>query len=93
MYDSLSDFDVSCFRTRQYQEQLIEFMMRANEFRHVNETPPETLAGDDHSFLKSSDNTSFEIEYTAHLPERKEWQPPLPPQNTKDVFVRKKQQP
>jgi hypothetical protein len=77
-----------CVRKRQYKEELIELMMRVNDFQHAKEMPPETPAGEDHPFLEPAE-TPISSEYVAHLPERKEWQKPIPLQDGKSIFVKK----
>ena len=78
-----------CVRKRQYKEELIELMMRANDFQHAKDMPPETPPGEDHPFLEPSEDKNLNTEYVAHLPERKEWQTPIPQQDAKNVFVKK----
>ena len=93
-----------CVRKRNYKERLIEVMMRANDFQEASEMPPEVPAGEDHPFLQPAGDatalggggtttgagTLSDREFVGHLPERKEWQTPLPQQDAKDVFVEKK---
>eukprot|EP00540_Astrosyne_radiata_P012483 CAMPEP_0116822626 /NCGR_PEP_ID=MMETSP0418-20121206/370_1 /TAXON_ID=1158023 /ORGANISM="Astrosyne radiata, Strain 13vi08-1A" /LENGTH=69 /DNA_ID=CAMNT_0004450755 /DNA_START=231 /DNA_END=440 /DNA_ORIENTATION=- len=65
--------------------------MRANDFQPLEEMPKEPPAGDDHPFLQKGG--SKPQEYVGELPERKEWQKPLPPQDPKDIFVKVKDKP
>lgn len=61
--------------------------MKANQFEHADEMPDEAPIGEDHPFLQKGGG-SQDQEFVAELPERKEWQKPLPQQDAKDVFVR-----
>jgi hypothetical protein len=40
-----------CVKKRDYKEQLIQVMMRANDFQEAREMPPEIPAGEEHPFL------------------------------------------
>ena len=46
-----------CVKKRDYKEQLIQVMMRANDFQEASEMPPEIPAGEEHPFL--DDATTF----------------------------------
>ena len=77
-----------CVKRRNYQEQMIEVMMRHNEFDHAVNMP-ETVSVDDadNPFLgETSRPSAAPAQYVVNLPERKEWQPPLPTQDAADVF-------
>jgi hypothetical protein len=73
-----------CCKRRDHQEKMIETMMKLNEFQHA-EYMPETVPVDErHPFALPSDEKPKQ--YVAHLPERKEWQAPLPSQDAASVF-------
>uniref|UniRef100_A0A6S9ELH2 Uncharacterized protein n=1 Tax=Ditylum brightwellii TaxID=49249 RepID=A0A6S9ELH2_9STRA len=65
-----------CFRRRDHKESVIELMMRANDFRHEEEAPPE-IDLKEHPFLeeKKKDDDQLRKEFVGRLKERKEWQP------------------
>lgn len=73
-----------CVKKRDYQEQMIELMMKFNAAAHVEEMPEQIPVDDRHPFVEPSDDGP---QYTvANLPARKEWQDPLPTQDFQDVF-------
>jgi len=76
-----------CYRTRENKEKYVELMMRANQFEHAKNMPEQAPIDQDHPFLKKGGN-NLDHEFVAELPERKEWQDPLPQQDAKDVFVK-----
>lgn len=79
-----------CVKRRDYQEQMIELMMRLNTFEHAQDMPEERPIDETHPFvLPATDEDADAIrkkQYVAHLPERKEWQPQLPTQDAVNVF-------
>lgn len=79
-----------CVQKRDYQERMIEVLMRLNEFQPADEMPETETIDANHPFMEmSDDNTAAgknRIQYTAQLPDRKEWQAPVPTQDAKDVF-------
>ena len=77
-----------CFKARENKEKYVELMMRANAFEQAKDMPEEPPVGEDHPFLQESKDGSGGLgqELVGELPERKEWQPPLPQQDAKDVF-------
>ena len=66
-----------CYRRREHQEQVIEAMMKYNQFGHANEMPAETPL-DEHPFWEKTDKQSstnkHESEFRGLIKERKEWQ-------------------
>ena len=65
---------------------MIEVMMKVNEFDHAHEIPKEVASA---SAPFEGDGEKEDVasrEYRARLPERKEWQKPLPTQEAKDIF-------
>mmetsp|Transcript_4288 Transcript_4288/g.11717 ORF Transcript_4288/g.11717 Transcript_4288/m.11717 type:complete len:176 (+) Transcript_4288:98-625(+) len=79
-----------CVKRRDYQENMIEIMMKYNEFEHAKDMPEDVALGDEGSpFLSEDDGTSgvgTPNRYVVNLPERKDWQPQLPTQDAADVF-------
>lgn len=82
-----------CVKRRDYQEQMIELMMRLNTFDHAGEMPEERPFDASHPFLIPNDNNNDDAanvvvdqQYVAHLPERKDWQSPLPSQDATEIF-------
>ena len=74
-----------CVRARQHKEEVIELLMKAQQFEEARNMPPEP---EDHPFLDS--RTADEAgprEYRGMLPDRKDWQEPLGTQDAKDVFM------
>lgn len=67
-------------------------MMRANDFQTAEDMPEEVPLNKEHPFLEPGETNAGlqNKEYTAHLPERKEWQTQVPQQDAKDVFTEKK---
>jgi len=78
-----------CYRKREYKEQMIELMMRANDFQEA-EHMPEQVPVEEHPFLDVEGDKVKGKELVAHLPERKEWQTQIPQQDSKDVFKEKR---
>mmetsp|Transcript_2874 Transcript_2874/g.6601 ORF Transcript_2874/g.6601 Transcript_2874/m.6601 type:complete len:176 (+) Transcript_2874:134-661(+) len=80
-----------CFRRREYKEQTIEMMMRANDFRH-EEAMPEPVPMGEHPFMEEATEAEAEKrlrkEFVAELKERKEWQkaPPMEDRDPSKVF-------
>jgi Protein of unknown function (DUF3767) len=76
-----------CVKRRDYQEQMIELMMKLNTFDHAANMPEELPYDENHPFLQPIDGTTDGVpQYVAHIPERKEWQPPLSSQDVMDTF-------
>ena len=92
-----------CVKRRDYQEHLIELMMKLNSFEPAVEMPEPLPINEHHPFVlpvksstsNSTSNSSSTTEqpnagpprqYVAHLPERKEWQKPLKPQDPQELF-------
>mmetsp|Transcript_25556 Transcript_25556/g.55870 ORF Transcript_25556/g.55870 Transcript_25556/m.55870 type:complete len:176 (+) Transcript_25556:257-784(+) len=82
-----------CFRRREYKEQTIELMMKANDFAHEDEMP-EPVPVEEHPFMAEGGGSGEESEknlrkeYVARLKERKEWQkaPPMEERDPSKVF-------
>jgi Protein of unknown function (DUF3767) len=87
-----------CVKRRDYQEEMIELLMRLNTFEHAQNMPPERPIDATHPFMvpsdaaddngSHSDATTFvpAKQYVAVIPERKEWQAPVPTQDAADIF-------
>ena len=88
-----------CFKKRDYNEKVIAAMMQLNQFVPAEDMPPQIpYDAENHPFVKSIDPNIYNddenqnkikpltYEYAGNVPERKEWQPPLPPQDVTDVF-------
>mmetsp|Transcript_32433 Transcript_32433/g.67650 ORF Transcript_32433/g.67650 Transcript_32433/m.67650 type:complete len:176 (-) Transcript_32433:27-554(-) len=79
-----------CVKRRDYQEQMIEIMMKYNEFDHAMNMPEEASSTDgENPFLETGPKGKGNVtpsELVVNLPERKEWQPQLPTQDAADVF-------
>jgi len=78
-----------CAKRRDYQEQMIELMMKLNSFDPATEMPEERPLDATHPFVEPAMNEAQGIpqrQYVANLPERKEWQPQLPTQDAERVF-------
>lgn len=79
-----------CVKRRDYEENMIQLMMRMNSFQPA-ETMPEQLSvsSDDHPFLEQihgdDDDGVSTKQYVATIPERKEWQPQQSQQDLKDI--------
>ena len=82
-----------CYRRREHQEQVIEMMMKYNQFGHAKEMPPEPPL-EEHPFWqkiddKSKVDTKHETEYRGMIKERKEWQKPKD-QSFEEIFNEKR---
>ena len=82
-----------CTKRRDYQEQMIALMMQLNSFEPVANMPEERPLDAHHPFVApaplnddSLSNVIPQRQYVANLPERKEWQAPLPTQDAQQVF-------
>jgi hypothetical protein len=77
-----------CVRRRDYKELMIEQMMKLNAFEHALQMPEPVPLDENHPFVEPVGDAADgpPKQYVAHLPERKEWQPPLPPQDASAVF-------
>jgi Protein of unknown function (DUF3767) len=86
-----------CVKRRDYQEEMIELLMRLNTFEHAQNMPPERPIDETHPFMVPSDAADDDgsnshatpapaKQYVAVLPERKEWQAPVPTQDAADIF-------
>ena len=88
-----------CVKRRDYQERTIELLMKQNQFLSASEMPEE-IPIDNHPFVRpvteeknGSETTRTttrrglpERQYVVNLPERKEWQPPIPTRDASEVF-------
>jgi len=82
-----------CVKRRDYREKMIELMMKLNTFEHALNMPEPMPVDENHPFVEPAEvGIPAERQYVANLPERKEWQPQLPPQDPTEVFqeVKKK---
>ena len=82
-----------CVKRRDYQEEMIELLMQLNTFEHAQNMPAERPIDATHPFMMpndaedGSDGTSVSTkQYVARIPERKEWQTPVPTQDAADIF-------
>jgi hypothetical protein len=78
-----------CVRRRDYKELMVEQMMKLNTFEHALQMPEPVPVDKHHPFVEpaiTDDSPGPSKQYVAHLPERKEWQQPLPPQDASAVF-------
>lgn len=76
-----------CHKRRDHKEQMIEMMMKANDFQHSEEMP-EPIPQEEHPFLLHSHGNNGggeeheeqrqRKEFVARLKEKKEWQKQLP---------------
>ena len=81
-----------CVRTRQHKEEVISYMMQAQQIEEAHLMPPEPPL-DQHPFLSPDDKGITDEhgaigprEYLGVLPQRKQWQEPLGTQDAKNVF-------
>ena len=83
-----------CVKRRDYQEQMIELLMQLNTFEPVQNMPAERPIDETHPFVlpdttgaaSSNQEPIRTKQYVAHLPERKEWQAPIPTQDAANIF-------
>ena len=78
-----------CTKRRDYQEHMIELMMKLNSFDTAANMPEERPLDASHPFVEPAGAAQGAIpqrQYVANLPERKEWQSPLPTQDAEQVF-------
>jgi hypothetical protein len=89
-----------CYRKRQHKEEMIELMMKANDFAPLDEMPQSIPLTEDHPFLlppemkqeedvtTTNSNLPQSIpskEYRAWFKEFKEWQKPTQEQQAQDL--------
>lgn len=84
-----------CYRRREHQEQVIEMMMKYNQFGHATELPAEPPL-EEHPFWEQDDGigasnkeTKHDREFRGMIKERKEWQKPQDP-SFDEIFQEKK---
>lgn len=86
-----------CYRRREHQEQVIEMMMKYNQFGHATELPEEPPL-EEHPFWEqqqqqqqqiSDTTTKHDREYRGMIKERKEWQKAQDP-SFDEIFQEKK---
>ena len=87
-----------CYRRREHQEEVIEAMMKYNQFGHASDMPAEPPL-EEHPFWRegkevtpndASQQTKHEREFRGMIKERKEWQKPQQDQSFEDIFQEKK---
>jgi hypothetical protein len=83
-----------CYRRREHQEQVIEMMMKYNQFGHATELPPEPPL-EEHPFWEEGSAADAESrsrhdrEFRGMIKERKDWQKPQDP-SFDEIFKEKK---
>jgi len=88
-----------CYRRREHQEQVIEMMMKYNQFGHASDLPAEPPL-EEHPFWEQQDEitslnnvdenkTKHDREFRGMIKERKEWQKPQDP-SFDEIFQEKK---
>jgi len=84
-----------CYRRREHQEQVIEMMMKYNQFGHATELPAEPPL-EEHPFWEENsgigafnNETKHDREFRGMIKERKEWQKPQDP-SFDEIFQEKK---
>jgi hypothetical protein len=83
-----------CYRRREHQEEVIEAMMKYNQFGHANDMPAEPPL-EEHPFWKEGTpddinrQTKHDREFRGMIKERKEWQK-KEDQSFEDIFQEKK---
>jgi hypothetical protein len=78
-----------CVKRRDYEERMIQLMMKLNSFEPATNMPEERPVDETHPFVapgKGEDGEEGLKQYVAKLPERKEWQPKLPAPDLKDII-------
>lgn len=77
-------------KRRDYQQQMIELMMKVNSFEHALNMPEQMPMDEHHPFVEpdvsGKGEVSAESQYVANIPERKEWQPSTPARDASEVF-------
>lgn len=79
-----------CVKRRDYKEQVIEMMMKLNSFQTAADMPEPVPVDENHPFVSPEGDLPGERQYVANLPERKEWQKPLPTQDAASIFTEDK---
>ncbi|VEU33882.1 unnamed protein product [Pseudo-nitzschia multistriata] len=84
-----------CYRRREHQEQVIEMMMKYNQFGHATDLPEEPPL-EEHPFWEqnnegdtSNAETKHDREFRGLIKERKEWQKPQDP-SFDEIFQERK---
>lgn len=63
-----------CCKRREHKHEMIELMMKANDFQH-DEEMPEKVPDEQHPFLDQLQTESgMQKEFVANMKEKKEWQ-------------------
>jgi hypothetical protein len=81
-----------CVKKRDHQEKMIELLMKLNDSEHASNMPAQRPIDENHPFVRpttTEEDDTYAIperQYVANLPERKEWQKPVPTQDASDVF-------
>eukprot|EP00429_Kryptoperidinium_foliaceum_P005967 CAMPEP_0176013104 /NCGR_PEP_ID=MMETSP0120_2-20121206/6137_1 /TAXON_ID=160619 /ORGANISM="Kryptoperidinium foliaceum, Strain CCMP 1326" /LENGTH=171 /DNA_ID=CAMNT_0017346007 /DNA_START=93 /DNA_END=608 /DNA_ORIENTATION=+ len=77
-----------CYRRREHQEEVIEMMMKYNQFGHAKDMPAEPPI-EEHPFWQKAEekdeNSKHASEYRGMIKERKEWQKPKD-QSFEEIF-------
>jgi hypothetical protein len=91
-----------CVKRRDYREKMINLMMELNSFVPATEMPDPIPIDHNHPFVEPIDHSAAattssnpdmshhivpaQRQYVAHIPERKEWQTPIPTQDAGSMF-------
>ena len=81
-----------CCKRRDYQERMVETMMKLNAFEHASQMPAETPL-EEHPFQKPGDEDGRGIagqEFRGFVKEKKEWQPKDETKDFQEVFSEKR---
>lgn len=84
-----------CYKRREHKENVIEMMMKYNQFGHATDMPPEPPL-EEHPFWQKTDgNDNLDVEskhdreFRGMIKERKEWQEPKD-QSFEEIFEEKR---
>ena len=91
-----------CYKRREHKENVIEMMMKYNQFGHATEMDPEppieehpfweqtTSAGEDGLDGGEGNRIRHDREFRGMMKERKHWQKPQKEQSLEDIFQEKR---
>jgi hypothetical protein len=81
-----------CCKRRDYQERMVEAMMKMNAFEHASQMPAQTPL-EEHPFQKPGDEDGRGIagqEFRGFVKEKREWQPKDETKDMTEVFTEKR---